>query len=762
VGVHVHGQVEALAQGRDELLGGAGAQQARHVLDREDVRARVDDLLGEAQVVVERVEVLGGVEQVARVAERDLGDRRVRREHGVDRGTHLVDVVQGVEDAEDVDARGGRLLHEGLGDLGGVRRVADGVAPAQQHLDGDVGQRLAHLGEPLPRVLAEEAQGDVVGGAAPRLHREQLGGEARDVRHDRHEVLGAHARREQRLVRVAEGRLGDGERGLGAQGGGEAGRSQLEQTLARARGRGPCEIDLGQLARGVDRSPAVAVRLVDGDIGEPVEDLGAAVARLPSAHEPGALLDERGRHVAGEEVGVVEHRLQEGDVGRHPAQAEFREAPPCAPHGRGEVAAAADHLHEHRVEVRRHLRAGGDGPSVETDARPARRAVGRDLARVGSEPGRRVLGRDAALDGEAARSQLLLVEVEIGEGLPRGDPHLRLDEVDIRHLLGDGVLDLDARIHLDEDVLPGTIARGVEQELDGARVDVADRLRERDRVAMHGLADRLVEVRRGRDLDDLLVTALHRAVALEQVDRLPGGIGQDLHLDVPRPHDRLLDEHRGVAEGAVGLAHRGLERGPQLLAGVDPTHPAAAAARDRLGEHGEADLVGTGQQRLDVGGRRRRLEHRHARGDRVLLRRHLVAGHLEHVAAGADEGDAVVGGRLGQLGVLGEEAVAGVDRVGARLLRHPDDLGDVEVGTHGVPLLADQVRLVRLEAVHRVAILPGVHGHRAGPQLVCRTERTDRDLASVGHQDLREHAVLPADGAGRDGGLDSFRLVKVG
>ena len=59
------------------------------------------------------------------------------------------------------------------------------------------------------------------------------------------------------------------------------------------------------------------------------------------------------------------------------------------------------------------------------------------------------------------------------------------------------------------------------------------------------------------------------------------------------------------------------------------------------------------------------VEHRNAGRDRVLLRRDLVARHLEHVRAGADEGDAGVRGRLGEVGVLGEEAVAGVDRVGA-------------------------------------------------------------------------------------------------
>ena len=60
---------------------------------------------------------------------------------------------------------------EGVGDLGRVRRVADGVAAAQQHLQADVGHRLAQLGEPVPGVLGEEAQRHVVRRAAPGLER---------------------------------------------------------------------------------------------------------------------------------------------------------------------------------------------------------------------------------------------------------------------------------------------------------------------------------------------------------------------------------------------------------------------------------------------------------------------------------------------------------------------------------------------------------------------------------------------------------------
>ena len=52
---------------------------------------------------------------------------------------------------------------------------------------------------------------------------------------------------------------------------------------------------------------------------------------------------------------------------------------------------------------------------------------------------------------------------------PVEDVDLRLDDVDAGHLLGDGVLDLDARIDLDEIEFPGV---GVLQELYGAGADV--------------------------------------------------------------------------------------------------------------------------------------------------------------------------------------------------------------------------------------------------------------------------------------------------
>ena len=237
VGVDVDGQIELASQRADQLVGRGRPQQPRHVLDREDMRTGVDDLLRQAQVVVEGVELLVGVREVARVAHRDLGDRAIGLEHRVDGGSHLLDVVERVEDSEDVDAHVRRLGDEGGRHLLRVRRVADGVGTAQQHLQTDVGNLFAQLRQPIPRIFLQEPQRDVVGGAAPTLDGQQLRGRRRDIRCDGEHSARPHARREQRLMGVAEGRVGDTDRSALAKVARKTVGPQGQQSLPRAVGR---------------------------------------------------------------------------------------------------------------------------------------------------------------------------------------------------------------------------------------------------------------------------------------------------------------------------------------------------------------------------------------------------------------------------------------------------------------------------------------------------------------------------------------------
>src|SRR5207247_9294479 len=93
-------------------------------------------------------------------------------------------------------------------------------------------------------------------------------------------------------------------------------------------------------------------------------------------------------------------------------------------------------------------------------------------------------------------------------------PDLQLDQVRAGELLGEPVLDLQARIHLQE---RGHAA--ADQELDGPDADVAD-ARDEPHGRIHELPLSMrIETRRRSLLDDLLVAALHGAIAAAERPR---------------------------------------------------------------------------------------------------------------------------------------------------------------------------------------------------------------------------------------------------
>ena len=96
-----------------------------------------------------------------------------------------------------------------------------------------------------------------------------------------------------------------------------------------------------------------------------------------------------------------------------------------------------------------------------------------------------ILGVDAALDRMARRrDQPLRIEVE---RLAAGDPYLPPHEIDAGHHFRDRMLDLQARVHLQE--VEGAVV--IEKELDRAGVRIADRAGNRGCGLRHGLAEPL-------------------------------------------------------------------------------------------------------------------------------------------------------------------------------------------------------------------------------------------------------------------------------
>ena len=145
--------------------------------------------------------------------------------------------------------------------------------------------------------------------------------------------------------------------------------------------------------------------------------------------------------------------------------------------------------------------------------------------------------------------------------LAGGDAHLLAHDVDAGDHLGHAVLDLHAGVHLQEEVL----AVVGEQAFDRARAAVVDRARGGDGDLAEALAQRGVDGRGRRLLDQLLVAALDRAVALAEGDDVAVAVGEDLDLDVARVGQVALEVDGRVAEELLALAGRALERRLELV-----------------------------------------------------------------------------------------------------------------------------------------------------------------------------------------------------
>ncbi|GAB1413220.1 hypothetical protein MASR1M97_19560 [Candidatus Desulfobacillus denitrificans] len=318
--------------------------------------------------------------------------------------------------------------------------------------------------------------------------------------------------------------------------------------------------------------------------------------------------------------------------------------------------------------------------------------------------------------------------------LAGGDAQLQVDEVEAGDELRHRVLDLQTRVHLHED----EIAFG-QQEFDGAGADVADRLRRPHRRLAHAGAEFGADCRRGRLLDDFLVAALDGTVALAEMDDVALRVGEDLDLDVARRRQRVFEDQLARAEGRLRLGARRGERRRQVGEVRDAAHAAPAAAGRRLDHQRQADLLRLPDQRgVGLVGAVVAGNAGHAGLAHAALGLGLVAHQADRLGRRADEDEAGLRAGLGEGGVLGEEAVAGMHGLGAGGLGGGDDPLDVEVGLarrRG----ADLDGFVGEARMQGVAVGGRDDGHRAQPARAAAADDAAGDLAAVGYKDFSEH-----------------------
>ena len=480
---------------------------------------------------------------------------------------------------------------------------------------------------------------------------------------------------------------------------------------------------------------ALGIGIIHLDLRDVAQHSGGTVLRTDSVEQLGRVIDELRVALARREDFVIQDVRDERDVRLHAADVDLgQRADRSAAHALEGVVPARD-LDQQRVIVRRNDRAGGGVSAVETDAEAAARTVRGDAAVIRREVILGILGGDPALDRVAVDPQVVLTgqtDHRVGQRVSLGDQDLRADEVNAGDLLGDRVLDLDTRVHLDEVVLSGL---RVHEELDGTGVHVVHLPRDLYRVGSDG-RDRIRIYRPGgRVLDDLLVAALQRAVTLAQMHDVSVLVREDLHFDVLRLDEELLDEDVLVSESLSRLVLNHLELAADVLVGVAASHAASAAAGGSLQDDRIAVFV------RDLNGLVRALQRlgragndRDAAGDRGGLRRQLIAHLRQDARRRSDELNAGLFTGPREIRILRKEAVTGMNRGSSALLRQVDDAGNIQISAQRRLVLTDQVSLIRLNAEQAVRILVRVHGQSADTQVIARAEDTDCDLTAVRSQ----------------------------
>src|SRR5262249_34138290 len=305
------------------------------------------------------------------------------------------------------------------------------------------------------------------------------------------------------------------------------------------------------------------------------------------------------------------------------------------------------------------------------------------------------------------------------------------------------MLDLQARIHFQE--IEALVLAG--DELHRAGAVVTDGLGQRHRLIAHLLACLVIQKRRRRLLDDLLIAALDGTFALAEMDDIAVLVAKHLDFDVPRIGNEFLDKHPIVTE--TGFRFRASARKIFLNLGlaVGDAHALAAAAGRSLDHHRITDLLGDGDGAFFVFDHAEMAGNRRDLGTRgCFLRLDLVAHRGDRFGIGPDEHDAGFGQRGCEGFPFGKKAIARMDRRRAAGLGGRDDLFDVEIALRS-GRRTDGDRFIGHLDMERIAIGVRINCDRRNTHATRRLDDPAGDLAAIGNQDSLEHVTMnPASG----------------
>ena len=470
------------------------------------------------------------------------------------------------------------------------------------------------------------------------------------------------------------------------------------------------------------------------------QGLGARLQRRLVQQGAHLLLQPACAQGIGLHIGVGQQGLGKSDVVLNPVEPELGQGAACALQGRVKALRVVhDDLGQQGVKAGVRLHAGM-AMAVHANARSCGRLIGQHqpAGRHGAAIRPHALGVDAHLNRAACgRGNLRLLGTQFKQGGALRQPQLPLHQVQPRDLLGDGVLHLQARVGFHE--VPASAVQ-VQQELEGAQATQLHGLRHSYGCKQQGLAHLDAELRGRRNLDELLMVALQRAIALPHMTGRTRAIAQHLHFDVAGAAHQLLDIQVGTAKGGQRLGLAALEAWRDLVEAFNHAHAASTTTGQGLDHHGAGQVAMAQRPEEDL-----RLSQAHgavhALGDRHLTacsqRARLcpVAQQVQHLGSRAHKGQASSHARPGKGRVLAQQAVARVHMRAGLLAGGQQHLSHVQVGRHATA--RQGVHHVHMVGMQGVAFVLRHQAHGAPAQLSCGTGNANGDLTTVDDQQDR-------------------------
>ena len=198
VAMQMDGHINGGAKSVHELLGAIRREKTRHIFDADGVGTELRKLASIVHIGIKRMY------RACRI--RDSGLEMCSASfHGTGAISHVVDVVQGIENTKDINTVLVRTGNKTVDDIRRIMAIANEVLTAHKHRKRRLGRSSLNLAKTVPRVLVKKPQARIERGAAPRLDGPisnfiHLGQDGKDI-------ADSHARRPERLLSVADGRV---------------------------------------------------------------------------------------------------------------------------------------------------------------------------------------------------------------------------------------------------------------------------------------------------------------------------------------------------------------------------------------------------------------------------------------------------------------------------------------------------------------------------------------------------------------------------